>query len=505
MTEPKKTQPISVLRETIRQHKQQSQTVVHCHGVFDLLHIGHIRYLQKASTLGDILVVTVTPDRHVNKGPHRPVFEETLRADAVAAIDCVDYVAVNEWPTAIEALERLQPDIYAKGAEFRDHKTPELLREEATAASIGARVEFIDEITSSSSHLINNYLSPFSDDTEHYLRQMRTRFSVADILHYVRDARRLKVLVVGEAIIDEYYSCSTLGRSTKAPMIATRYDSHDRFAGGALAVANHLAGFCDQVGLVTLLGTENSEDAWIHSQLRPNITARFLYKEGAPTIIKRQYRESYFGTPLFEMNSLNDDPLTQTQDDALCATLRQSMGDYDVVVVADYGHTMLGHEALGILCDHAQFLTVNTQANAGNVGFHTIGRYDRADYVSLAEQEIRLECRSRSGPLEPMLKRVAQKLLADTVAVTVGKRGCLCYHDSDDWYTAPALATKVVDRFGAGDAFFAMTSLCAALRAPTEILAFLGNAAAAETVSTLGNSSFLELLHFQRHVESLMK
>src|SRR5439155_11912311 len=99
---------------------RRGRTVVQCHGVFDLLHIGHIRHFQEAKKSGQILVVTVTPDRHVNKGPHRPVFTETLRAEAIASLDCVDYVAINKWPTAVEAIRLLRPDVYAKGSDYRD-------------------------------------------------------------------------------------------------------------------------------------------------------------------------------------------------------------------------------------------------------------------------------------------------------------------------------------------------------------------------------------------------
>lgn len=505
MTHSQKITTIDDLVGRIATLRAESKTVIHCHGVFDLLHIGHIRYLQKAKTLADVLVVTLTPDRFVNKGPHRPAFDERLRADALAAIDGVDFVAINNWPTATEAIERLKPDIYAKGAEFRDRKTPELLEEERIAATVGARIEFIEEITSSSSHLINTYLSPFTEEVEHYLRQLRQAHSADAILGHLQRIRPLKVLVVGEAIIDEYYACATLGRSTKAPIVATRYESHERFAGGALAVANHVAGFCDQVSLISLRGTENSEEDWIRTRLRPNVTASFISKQDAPTIVKRQYRESYFGIPLFEMNSLSDKPLSEAEEAALCDLLDRELGGYDLVLAADYGYTMLTESAVRLLCDRSKYLAVSTQANAANVGFHTIGRYDRADYVSLAEQELRLECRRRSGDLHEMLQAAAQRLLASTVAVTIGKRGCLCYNEAETWHEAPALATKVVDRFGAGDAFFAITSLAAAAGVPTDVLAFLGNVAGAEVVATLGNSRFLEELPFRRHIESLLK
>ena len=112
----KELEPLAQLLAPLR---AKGKKIVHCHGVFDLLHIGHIRHFEQAKTLGDVLIVTITPDRYVNKGPHRPAFPESLRAEAIAALDCVDFVAINKWPMAIEAIHLLQPDVYVKGSEYR--------------------------------------------------------------------------------------------------------------------------------------------------------------------------------------------------------------------------------------------------------------------------------------------------------------------------------------------------------------------------------------------------
>jgi rfaE bifunctional protein nucleotidyltransferase chain/domain len=485
--------------------KGAGRRVVHCHGVFDLLHIGHIRYLQKARQLGDVLAVTVTPDRFVNKGPHRPAFPEQLRAAALAALECVDFVAVNEYPTATETLARLRPHVYAKGAEFRDKKTPELLAEEQAAAKAGARVEFIDDVTSSSSRLINTHLGLFEPEVEAYLADLRTRLSYDRVLDLVRKAKGLSVLVVGEAIIDEYYFCQTIGKSEKAPIVAARHQSHERFLGGSLAVANHLAAFCGKVDLCAMLGAGDREEEWIRSQLRSKVSPTFIYKPRSPTIVKRRYRESYYGVPLFEIDFLNDEPLPADEDAALCKLLAGSGAEYDAVIVADYGHAMLGAAARQALCDSARFLAVNAQANAANLGFHSISKYPRVDYALLAQQELELEERMRAGDLVEMARAAAARLSAGVLTVTLGKRGCICLEGEGDVISAPSLATTVVDRFGAGEAFFAMTSLCAVQDAPLEILAFLGNVAGAQAVSVVGNSQFLDELPLERHILSLWK
>jgi rfaE bifunctional protein kinase chain/domain/rfaE bifunctional protein nucleotidyltransferase chain/domain len=500
-----KIKTLDQLAAILEQERLRGRRAVHCHGVFDLLHIGHIRYLQRARELVDLLVVTVTPDRFVNKGPHRPAFQESLRLDALAALDCVAFVAINPWPTAAAALRQLRPHVYAKGAEFRVQKTPELLAEEAVAAELGVEVRFIEEVTSSSSHLINKYMAPFDAVTEDYLRGLRQRETAEHILSWLDRAAERRVLVLGETIIDEYYACAAIGRSAKAPVLATRYESHQRFAGGAAAVANHLATLCGQVDLLSMLGEENSEEAWIRTQLARAVQPTFFFKSGSPTIVKRRYRESYFGVPLFAVNFFSEQPLSAQQEDQLVSMLADRLGTYDAVIVADYGHEMFAPRVVEVICDRARFLAVNTQANAANTGFHTISKYPRADYIALAERELQLECRSRVGDLREQLVAVGQRLYATTAAVTLGKRGCLCYHRRQGFHEAPALATTVVDRVGAGDAFFAITALAAALDAPLEVLAFLGNVAGAEAVAVVGNSRSIEADPLRRHVASLFK
>jgi len=503
---PEHTQTVTFdeLQAVVERYRRESRTIVHAHGVFDLLHIGHIRYLQAAHQLGDVLIVTVTPDCFVNKGPHRPVFDEKLRAQAIAALGCVDHVAINPWPTAMETLRRLKPDIYVKGAEYRDSRTPELAHEEAEAAAVGTEVRFIEDITSSSSYLINNYFSPFSDEADQYLLGLRQTHSARDTLKRLDAARDLKVLVVGETILEEHVACSTLGQSTKSPNVVGRFRSEERYVGGALAVASHLAAFCEEVQLTAMLGSEESQEDWIREHLRDNVHPIFFYKQNSRTIVKRQYRESYFATPLFEVDYLDETPLAESEVTGL-GELLQAVSEYDLVIAADYGHTMLSDTTIQLLCDRARFLAVSTQANAANRGYHTISQYPRANYLSLAEQELRLECRSRTGDLPEMLELVSHAKRAETACVTVGNKGCLCYRSHDGHGQAPALATRVVDRSGAGEAFFAITSLCAVLGFPLDELAFLGNVAGAEAVAVVGNSRFLEEASFRRHVESLLK
>ena len=159
MSEEIKLMILDTLSLKLKALKSKGLTIVHCHGCFDLMHPGHIKYFQAAKKMGDVLVVTVTPDEFVDKGPGRPVFSEIVRAESIAALECVDYVSINEWPTAEETLKLLKPHYYVKGQEFEnfEDKTGKLQREYQVVKEIGAEIRFTHEIVFSSTELLNRY------------------------------------------------------------------------------------------------------------------------------------------------------------------------------------------------------------------------------------------------------------------------------------------------------------------------------------------------------------
>jgi rfaE bifunctional protein kinase chain/domain/rfaE bifunctional protein nucleotidyltransferase chain/domain len=482
--------------------------VVQCHGVFDLLHIGHIRYLERARALGDILVVTVTPDRYVNKGPGRPEFGEDLRAEAIAALHCVDYVAINEWPMAVEPIRILKPNFYVKGSDYKDaeaDRTGGIALEEEAVISVGGETVFTDEITYSSSSLINRYLSSYPEEAKSFLADFSSRHTTNEILGHVEAASAKKVLVVGETIIDEYVYCEAIGKSSKEPMLAVRYLNRERFAGGILAVANHASNFSSSVGMVTFLGEDGGYGDFVNEHVNLKVDKHMLYRVNSPTIVKQRYVDSYFFSKMLEVYDMNDTKLDDAGNEQLCATLSETIRDYDLVVVVDYGHGMITPEAIEILCKEAPFLAVNAQSNAANLGFHTISRYPRADFVCIAENEMRLEARNRHAALDQVVLDVSKRLSCEQIIVTRGKNGCLAYREGEGFSEIPALSGQVVDRVGAGDAFLSVAAPCAAGGVPMEVVGFIGNAVAAQAVATVGNRDSVDRNVLFRHIETLLK
>lgn len=184
MSERGKVVEFQVLGEICTQLRVEGQRIVLCHGVFDLLHIGHIKHFKAARKLGDILIVTLTADRFVSKGPGRPAFSGALRAEAISALSVVDYVAIVDSGDAIPSIKVVQPFRYVKGADYRD-RVPvagsRFQEEVERVRYFGGDIAFTEEEQFSSSGLINQFLSPFSAGVRKTLAECRMCISPHEV------------------------------------------------------------------------------------------------------------------------------------------------------------------------------------------------------------------------------------------------------------------------------------------------------------------------------------
>ncbi|MBF0416938.1 MAG: adenylyltransferase/cytidyltransferase family protein [Magnetococcales bacterium] len=509
MTGQSKIITLQELAEKSRQCRARGERVVLCHGVFDLIHPGHVRHLQMARSFGDLLVVTLTADAFVNKGPGRPIFPDTLRAESLAALECVSWVAVNHATTAIPVLLAVQPSIYVKG---QDYKKPEqdisgnISLEQRAVESHGGQMRFTEEILFSSSGIINNHFDVFTPETKAYLQGVRTRYRADDIIARCYGLRNKRVLVVGEAIIDEYCYTTPMGLTGKGVnIIAARYESNELFAGGAMAVANHLAGFVDQVTLLSGVGREDPYAPFIRAKLAPNIQTRFFEFESAPTLLKRRFIDKSMNK-LFELYYYEEEPLSAACEAEACAWIAEHASSFDLVVVPDYGNGLISAKMVQSLCDHAPYLAVNTQVNGGNRGYHVITRYPRADFVAVNEPELRLAAHNRFDPLDGLMRTMSGQVQARQFAVTQGTAGALWLDGAQDrFYHTPALSTRIVDRVGAGDSFLALASLALSGGIEPELALFLGSVAAALDVQIVCNRESIAPVSMFKYINTLLK
>ncbi len=489
--------------------KQQGKRVIQAHGTFDLLHLGHVKHLETARKKADCLIVTLTADKYVNKGPNRPVFNEQLRAEMLASLEVVDWVGINPNPDAVPAILKIKPNYYAKGQDYINPEgdiTGKIIDERNAIESVGGEIMFTEEITFSSTALINEHMNVYEPDVRAHISRLKEDDGCAKLCALIDKIADLKVLVVGDAIIDEYHYVVPMAKAAKENMIATRYQDKEQFAGGVFATANHLASFCNKVDIVTCLGARASKEKLIREKLRPNVTLHAVYREEGPTTTKRRFVDPNYMRKLFEVYFMNDEPLLRDVEDKLNGMLGKMIGDYDVVIANDFGHGMIGRSTVKLLTEKSKFLAVNTQSNSANMGYNLIHKYPRADFVCIDAPEARLAVTDKMSPIEEIIKvLLPSRIDCSKFIVTHGRHGCITHEDGDVVHTIPALTKTIVDTVGAGDAFLSIASPLVALGMPLSQVGFIGNVVGALKVGIVGHQRSVEKVNVLKAIQGMLK
>ena len=497
---------LSEIDNILSDHREHGNIIVHCHGVFDLLHIGHIKYFNEAKAMGDTLIVSITPDRFVNKGPGRPAFKEQLRAEALAALSDIDYLVINNNPTAEEIIKIIKPNFYIKGPDYKDLKsdiTGKIKNEKLAVESIGGKIAFTSGEIFSSSNLINSYVKN-NNEQRGFIADLKKSFSIEQIIDYIESLSDKKVLVMGEIIIDEYVLCNSVGKSGKEPVLVNQKISSEKYAGGAIAVANHLSQFCDEIAIMSYIGDRNSHHDFIKTHLSENVNLQTIVKSGSPTILKTRHIDNYTKTKVSAIYDINDADINEEEENNFCKLLNASIENYDAVIVVDYGHGLITPKIAKILEDKSKFLSINTQLNSFNRGYHTVSKYKKADYVCVHSGELRYDSRNRFKPIEVLMKELSKKMNTSSLNITLGKDGSISL-EKDKFTKCPAFADKILDRVGAGDTVLAITSICRAAKIPNVIGLLIGNLAAADKVAHTGTGFILNKINLIKSLQALYK
>ena len=174
----KKIKTVEELRSVVKKHKKNKLKIVMCHGAFDIMHFGHIEHFTQAKKLGDILIVSVTKDEFIKKGPKRPFFNIDIRCNTLAALELVDYVVISDSAIAVKNILTIEPSIYCKGSDYKIIKkdiTGNIKKEISSVRSVGGKIAYTDGKTFSSSHLINIFSDTFSKDQKKFLNLIKSK------------------------------------------------------------------------------------------------------------------------------------------------------------------------------------------------------------------------------------------------------------------------------------------------------------------------------------------
>ncbi|MEO0513210.1 MAG: PfkB family carbohydrate kinase [Planctomycetota bacterium] len=492
---------VESLVELRRELVGRGERLVHCHGCFDLVHPGHVRHLQHAKSLGERLLVSITADAFVNKGDGRPLFRESLRAENLAELSCVDYVVVSPSPTAVDLLERVRPDVYVKGAEYEGNEDPRFLAERETVERHGGRVVFSSgDVVFSSTALIGALagLGPAGEDADAFaLRRVREAHGLdaGGVGRTLAGIRGKRVVVVGESIVDSYVECAWPELTGEAPMLSLRPIEKVAFDGGAAVVARHAAAMGAEPVLVTPLPRSVAAEAMVDRLESQGVTV-----EPIPTDSPLPEKERFLvgREKMVRLDRSRPIELDRRMRTRLVDVAASAAAGADAAVVTDYGLGVLGARLTGELFATLRPLVGVLAGDISGVRPSLLAMAG-ADWLSPSERELRGCLGQAAGSLpvlgHELLKRTGAKHAVVTMAgdglVTFARRSATGSNDGHASRVAgdhlPALNKTPLDTLGCGDALLALGALAMTTGLEALGAAFVGSAAAAVCGSRIGN------------------
>ncbi len=485
-----------------REAREQGRQIVHCHGCFDLVHPGHVRHLDFAARLGDLLLVTISGDSMIDKGTGRPLIPEALRAENLAALNCVDWVYIDPHPTALEVINQVKPDVYLKGREYESNRDPRFLAEREAVESHGGRVVFSSgDIVFSSSALI----AALTDNHDPIDRALEQLSEVNDLrpssLEGILDNFAGKrIVVIGEPIIDRYVYCERPEVASESPVMTLRPIDSQTFDGGAAIICRHIASLGGQAELVTALPERDDAAVLFVERMRAqNIEVRHVESDQSITEKQRFLVGAQKVMKIDLGRPMTIDERGRSEFISLAIDAASQDGGVDGVIFADFGQGLLTPATLDRLIRQlrplARIMTGDVSGKRAS-----LLRLQQMDLVCPTEDELREAMSDFAEGLGAVVWRWLERTNVNAALVTMGAEGVIAFSrraagqprlaglparlKSDH---IPGLGPIGIDPLGCGDAMLSTATLALSAGADLVQAGYLGSLAASIESRQLGN------------------
>ncbi|MFB6264778.1 MAG: PfkB family carbohydrate kinase [Bradymonadaceae bacterium] len=479
-------------RET---HREAGDTVVQCHGCFDIVHPGHIRYLQFAADQGDVLIVSVTGDESIDKGADRPYVNESLRAENLAALEFVSYVCIDHHRWAGPVLEQLEPDIYVKGKEYEGADDPRFARERELVESYGGKVVFSSgDVVYSSTAIIEDFGDDFGLDRQKIEGYCRRHDLTADgleaCLEGITDQR---VLVLGDPILDRYVQCEEKGVASESPMLSVSPVGEQWYPGGGALIARQLATLGADATFLTPLASDADGDRFERELSDAGVDIERVEVDDRPVYEKCRYLVDE--QKVFKVDRGRYTPASSRAVDRLTERLGTALPSFDALVATDFGYGLFGPRLVEATANTAETADTPYYVDVSSSGTSSLLAFTGAAGAAPNEEELRFAFGDDESGLSHLAYKYFEQTDADELVLTLGKRGAILFRPPDEDPTGdrspaeylPALVDHPVDAVGAGDVFLATLVGSELAGASAAEAVYLSSCTASIHVSRLGN------------------
>jgi rfaE bifunctional protein nucleotidyltransferase chain/domain len=490
----------------VTKNKKLKKSVGMVHGVFDVIHIGHIMYFKDAKSKVDELVVSVTSDKYVNKGPGKPIFDTSTRIKLLNSIKYIDKVIESNHPTAISNIKKIKPDYYIKGLDYKNLKddiSGNILAEKKEVEKYGGKLIFTESPLCSSSSIINQNFDFLTSDAKKLFAKKKNNLLGLKFKDLIKKKINKNILIIGDPIIDILRFVKPSGKSNKNNIIATRFLREEKNLGGTLLTLNFLSQFFKNIDYY-FIGNINDFN-YIKKYLNKNISIKIIQSENK--IIKKiRYIDEYTLNKFFQVNENESTNIEEKVKERFLTVLKNNLHKYNRIILFDYGYNYSFKKLNLLLKKFSNKLVVNCQSNSYNFGFNLASKYKKSQILSLDENEMRLISQDMYSPLEDVIKKNTHFFKKTNIAlITQGRKGCFLFSKNKLLFV-PTIIKQNLDTTGCGDIFLStFSALNFSQRLNLQEKVIVSHVAAGIHANELGNRFNLNLKHISNVLSSVLK
>ncbi len=480
---------------------KKTRKIIHCHGVFDLVHPGHLRHFDFCKSKADILVVSLTADKFIKKGLYRPLVPEQLRAKNLAALEIVDYVIIDKNKYPYEAMNNIRPNFFAKGLEYSKSKNPLTQEEIKVAKKIGCKMIFSPgDIIFSSTKLIEDLKPKISyDKLKLYLDHEKKK--LPDFIKLLNSMKKIKVHIIGDLIIDTSSECKLIGGLHKTPTISVSIMNSKDYIGGAGAVAKHFKSFLNNVTLTTVVSNDVLGKRAIRELKKNKIKLNSIHEKERPTTNKNSFWVD--GYKLLKVDKVSNENIQISTIEKIKKILKNDKSD--IVVFSDYRHGIFNQNTISIFSKSLRknkFIVADSQVASrwGN-----ITDFKKFDLITPTEKEARLSLLEQDLPIRTLTDLLLKKTNAKNAILKLGDKGLISLDKQrKDYISLDPFVDEVLDANGAGDALLAYSSATLYFTKSLILSSIMGCLAASCKCEMVGNVP-VTLQQIKRKIDKILK
>jgi rfaE bifunctional protein kinase chain/domain len=490
MLEKYKVKIVSVdgLSEKIDLFPRKSKVIM-CHGVFDIVHPGHIRHLSYAKSKAEILVASITSDKFVKKGRYRPHVPEDLRALNLAAFEMVDFVIIDNNEKPLENIIKVKPDYFAKGYEYNKdlNYTKSTQEEEEVLKSYGGEILFTPgDIVYSSSNILKNQTPDLS--IEKLIISMKNEnITFNDLRSSLDKIEGEKVHILGDTIIDTYTKTNMIGGQTKTPTISVLFNSKENFVGGAGVVAKHLQEAGANVTFTTVVGNDDLAKYAYENLKESNIKVNWITDETRPTtnknvIIADSYR-------LLKIDTLDN----RTIQPSILKQIKEKIENdtKNILILSDFRHGIFNKNTIPEITKSITEYIFKVADSQVASRWGNITEFQGFDLITPNEREARFALADQDSTVGLLSEEIRQKSNAKSAFLKLGNKGMIATTrnglDKNKYFILDSFTQNAIDPVGSGDALLAYGTLVLKVTKCILTASIIGSLAAACACELDGN------------------